>query len=217
MIKKKIKQELQKSEDDDSNLVSDDELDIFLDRFNSNLAVDASRSKKVKAVKNIMKKYEDHIPERYLEGFEDDELFLRKFELLSKKTMSPEERFEPLKTDLLARDEMKSGKRKIKKSTCTQMWNESYPDSKSVEEKSKITGIPKPILDKVVEKGMGAFYSSGSRPGQTPTSWGLARMNCFILNKATVTDGPDKKLYLQAIQESKAAKLWYAKHQKWRP
>ena len=29
---------------------------------------------------------------------------------------------------------------------------------------------------KIIDKGMGAFYSSGSKPNQTPTSWGLARL-----------------------------------------
>lgn len=197
-------------------LISNTELSLFLDRFDSNLASDAPRSKKIQAVKNIMSKYEANIPSRYLEGFEDDQLFLRKFELLSKKRMSQEERLEPLKTDIIARNEMKSGKREIKKSTCTQKWNLMYPDSKSIEQKSEISGIPQPILEKVVEKGKGAFFSSGSRPGQTPTSWGLARMNCFILNKSTVTDGPDNKLYLQAIKESKAAKKWFATHEKWK-
>ena len=35
---------------------------------------------------------------------------------------------------------------------------------------------------KVIDKGMGAYYSSGSRPNQTPTSWGLARLASVILN-----------------------------------
>ena len=30
-----------------------------------------------------------------------------------------------------------------------------------------------------MKRGQGAFYSSGSRPGQTPTSWGLARARSF--------------------------------------
>lgn len=31
-------------------------------------------------------------------------------------------------------------------------------------------------LDKIVKKGMGAYYSSGSRPNQTAHSWGYARL-----------------------------------------
>lgn len=35
-------------------------------------------------------------------------------------------------------------------------------------------------LEKVLEKGKGAYYSSGSRPNQTPYSWGLARVASVI-------------------------------------
>ena len=31
-------------------------------------------------------------------------------------------------------------------------------------------------LKQIVKKGEGAYYSSGSRPNQTPQSWGLARL-----------------------------------------
>ena len=31
-------------------------------------------------------------------------------------------------------------------------------------------------IKKIVKKGEGAYYSSGSRPNQTPQSWGLARL-----------------------------------------
>lgn len=37
---------------------------------------------------------------------------------------------------------------------------------------------------KIIQKGMGAYYSSGSRPNQTPTSWGLARLASVIMNGA---------------------------------
>ena len=31
------------------------------------------------------------------------------------------------------------------------------------------------------KKGMGAYYSGGSRPNQTPFSWGLARLASVIM------------------------------------
>jgi hypothetical protein len=34
---------------------------------------------------------------------------------------------------------------------------------------------------KIIDKGKGAYFSSGSRPNQTPTSWGLARLASVIL------------------------------------
>jgi hypothetical protein len=38
------------------------------------------------------------------------------------------------------------------------------------------TGCKLEALNKIVKKGEGAYYSSGSRPNQTPQSWGLARL-----------------------------------------
>lgn len=44
-------------------------------------------------------------------------------------------------------------------------------------------------LKEIVKKGMGAYYSSGSRPNQTPSSWGYARLASSITgNKASVID-----------------------------
>ena len=41
---------------------------------------------------------------------------------------------------------------------------------------SKRTGCHIDGLKKIVQKGKGAYYSSGSRPSQTAESWGLARL-----------------------------------------
>lgn len=38
------------------------------------------------------------------------------------------------------------------------------------------TGCSLASLNKIVKKGEGAYYSSGSRPNQTAKSWGLARL-----------------------------------------
>ena len=38
------------------------------------------------------------------------------------------------------------------------------------------TGCTVASLKEIVRKGEGAYYSSGSRPNQTPQSWGLARL-----------------------------------------
>ena len=38
------------------------------------------------------------------------------------------------------------------------------------------TGCTIGALRKIVSKGEGAYYSSGSRPNQTPQSWGIARL-----------------------------------------
>ena len=43
-------------------------------------------------------------------------------------------------------------------------------------ELSRKTGCSLEALQQIVRKGEGAYYSSGSRPNQTPQSWGLARL-----------------------------------------
>jgi hypothetical protein len=47
-------------------------------------------------------------------------------------------------------------------------------------ELAKKTGCKLWALKKIVNKGEGAYYSSGSRPNQTPQSWGLARLASAI-------------------------------------
>lgn len=62
--------------------------------------------------------------------------------------------------------------------------------------KKKITDkefIHKNIITKtgqqqIIKKGIGAYFSSGSRPNQTPMSWALARLASVIMN------GPARKV-----------------------
>ena len=69
-----------------------------------------------------------------------------------------------------------------------EIYNLPKNGSISIAELQRKTGCKKSALDKIVKKGMGAYYSSGSRPNQTPTSWGLARLASVILN------GPSRKI-----------------------
>jgi hypothetical protein len=51
------------------------------------------------------------------------------------------------------------------------------------------TGCTLSALNQIVKKGEGAYYSSGSRPNQTPQSWGLARLaSALTAGKAAVID-----------------------------
>ena len=47
----------------------------------------------------------------------------------------------------------------------------------------RVTGIPTRALKKVIKKGKGAYYSSGSRPNQTAHSWAYARLASFLLGR----------------------------------
>ena len=56
-------------------------------------------------------------------------------------------------------------------------------------ELARKTGCSKKSLRKIVNKGMGAYYSSGSRPNQTAESWGIARLASAITSgKSAVVD-----------------------------
>lgn len=78
-------------------------------------------------------------------------------------------------------------------------------------ELSKKTGCSIKALQSIVKKGEGAYYSSGSRPNQTPKSWGLARLASAITSGNAVKydynilyDGCDhnKKAYILAKKYS---------------
>lgn len=56
-------------------------------------------------------------------------------------------------------------------------------------ELSKKTGCKIEALEKIVNKGAGAYFSSGSRPNQTAASWGLARLaSAITAGKAAAVD-----------------------------
>jgi DNA-binding Xre family transcriptional regulator len=54
---------------------------------------------------------------------------------------------------------------------------------------SKKTGCSKSALAKIINKGEGAYFSSGSRPNQTAQSWGVARLASTLTSgKAAAVD-----------------------------
>ena len=53
-------------------------------------------------------------------------------------------------------------------------------DMKGIERK---VGLPVKAQKEILDKGKGAFFSSGSRPGQTPQSWAYGRLASVILKK----------------------------------
>lgn len=56
-------------------------------------------------------------------------------------------------------------------------------------ELSKASGCSKSALAKIINKGAGAYYSSGSRPNQTAQSWGIARLaSALSSGKAAAID-----------------------------
>jgi len=59
----------------------------------------------------------------------------------------------------------------------------------ATDELVKKTGCSKKALAKIINKGAGAYFSSGSRPNQTAQSWGIARLASAITSgKAAAVD-----------------------------
>ena len=88
-------------------------------------------------------------------------------------------------------------------------------------ELSEKTGCKLSALKQIVKKGEGAYYSSGSRPNQTPQSWGLARLASSITSgKAAAVDydiikkgcNHKKKAFILANQSRKQQ---HSKTKKW--
>ena len=85
------------------------------------------------------------------------------------------------------------------------------------------TGCKISALQKIVKKGEGAYYSSGSRPNQTAKSWGLARLaSSLTAGKAAAIDydiiekGCDhkKKAFILANKSRKKYKYGHSKTKK---
>ena len=77
---------------------------------------------------------------------------------------------------------------KKRKSSWTKQFNDKYgkelkdmKGGKSVNNIAKVSGIPFKALKEIFEKGEAAYYSSGSRPIQTASSWAYARIYAYIM------------------------------------
>lgn len=109
-------------------------------------------------------------PKRYFTGLTESQKKLRKKELLKRKKTGS---FKLGKTDKLV---------KTKKSKWTTSFHKEYPGVPfDILILSKVTKIPKKILNTVYNRGRRAWQTSGSRPGVTANQWGVARVYKFIL------------------------------------
>ena len=85
------------------------------------------------------------------------------------------------------------------------------------------TGCKLEALKQIVKKGEGAYYSSGSRPNQTPQSWGLARLASSLTSgKSAAVDfdiikkgcSHTKKAFILANKSRKKYKYGHSKTKK---
>jgi hypothetical protein len=95
-----------------------------------------------------------------------------------------------------------------KKSNYTISWRRIFPDAKSLEEKSKATGVPLKYIKESYNRGMAA-WRTGHRPGATQQQWGYARVHSFLLKGKTYST-TDSDLVKEAVDSSKSAKDWWS-------
>jgi len=82
---------------------------------------------------------------------------------------------------LKGKDRPKVNSFKSKRSSWVVKFENKY--GYKITDKQKISQniLARPGIEKILEKGRGAYYSGGSRPNQTPHSWGNARLASVIL------------------------------------
>lgn len=96
---------------------------------------------------------------------------------------------------------------KTRKSGYTSAWKSKFPDAKSLEEKSKVSGVPVAEIRKSYNRGMAA-WRTGHRPGATQEQWGYARVHSFLMCGKTYHT-TDSDLARDAKRKSMKARKWW--------
>lgn len=168
-----------------------DEIDFLFEKKDNDGVTGGKKTKKNKIIK---------VPVRYLPKH------LSKKDKNKQKEMLNKSRKLYKKGIYFTRKKIKSFK--SKKSDHVKNAEKLYKvDNLSINNKlAKASGCSKEGLRQIVKKGEGAYYSSGSRPNQTPASWGYARLGSAITGaKSAIYDY--KILENHCKKSSKALKL----------
>jgi hypothetical protein len=142
-----------------------------------------------------------YLPKRYFTGLSQTKRALRKKELSKRAKLSwkTQKAYRPFKTDVGV---------KTRKSNYTVQWKKLFPDVTSIEESSKVTGVPKGLIKESYNRGVAA-WRTGHRPGATKEQWGIARYRSMLLcGKTHYTT--DSDLVRKAKKTLKARK-WFNK------
>ena len=156
--------------------------------------------KRHKTLKKTLKK--DKLwPPKYYRGLTRKQALERKTEIkkFGKLHWTDPKAYVGFKTDKYRRTK--------RKSSYTADWDRLFPDAKSLEDKSKATGVPLKHINHVYRKGLGA-WRTGHRPGAGEHQWGYARVHSFLLCGKTHY-GPDSANVRRAKKESAKARKWF--------
>lgn len=147
-----------------------------------------------------MKKKVVYYPKKYYSGLTKKKIAERKKEIekFGKMHWKDPRAYVGFKTDKGA---------KTRRSSYTAEWNRLFPDAKSLEEKSEVTGVPLKYIKHVAAKAKAA-WRSGHRPGAVQNQWVHPRVASYLLcGKAHYTaDAADVR---RAKKESASARKWF--------
>jgi hypothetical protein len=95
---------------------------------------------------------------------------------------------------------------KTRKSGYTANWKRLFPEAKSLEDKSRVSGVPLRYIKECYNRGMAA-WRTGHRPGATQQQWGYARVHSFLLCGKTHYS-TDSDLVREAKKTESASRWW---------
>jgi hypothetical protein len=141
------------------------------------------------------------LPARYFSSLSATQRKIRKSELTRRGKLSWKDpkAYRPFKTDKGV---------KTKSSKYTLNWKKRFPDVKSIEGASKVTGVPVGPIRESYNRGVAA-WRTGHRPGATKEQWGIARYRSMLLcGKTHYTTDSD---LVQKAKKTAKARAWFNK------
>ena len=100
------------------------------------------------------------------------------------KSLTPADKKKQIKSIKEGKDRPKVKSFKSKRSSHTIAFEKKYGTKITDDAFISKNIISKTGIDKILKKGMGAYYSAGSRPNQTAQSWSRARLGSVIMGGA---------------------------------
>jgi hypothetical protein len=97
------------------------------------------------------------------------------------KSLTPADRKKQIKSIKEGKDRPKVDSFKSKRSSWAVKFEKKYGEKITNDAFISKNIISKTGINKILDKGRGAYYSSGSRPNQTADSWARARLASVIM------------------------------------
>jgi hypothetical protein len=142
-----------------------------------------------------------YLPKRYFSSLSQTKRSLRKKELTKRAKLSWKDpkAYRPFKTDIGV---------KTRKSKYVLDWKKRFPNVKSIEGASKVTGVPTSLIKESYNRGVAA-WRTGHRPGATKEQWGIARYRSMLLcGKTHYTTDSD---LVRKAKKTAKARNWFNK------